>query len=110
MLAGIAVVVLATAVAIAVGIGTAARHRAQGAADAAALAAAADALAGQPGACVRAKELAVANGAHLDRCAVANSIADVTVSVPLPGALGPLGPVAARARAGPASVAGGPPR
>ncbi len=104
MLAGIGVVVAATGVAIAYGVGTEFRHRAQGAADAAALASAADVLAGPEGACERARQLAAANGARLERCAVAHSIADVTVSIELPGALRSLGPVRARARAGPASV------
>lgn len=107
MLAGIGVVVAATCVAVALGIGTELRHRAQGAADAAALAAASDAIAGEAGACERARQLAVANGAQVERCAVADSIADLTVSMQLPGVLRPLGPVRARARAGPASVAAG---
>lgn len=105
MLAGIGVVIAATAVALLLGIGTALQHRAQGAADAAALASAADALSGQAGACERARELAVANGARMDDCVVLHSIADVTVEVELPASLRWLGPVRARARAGPASVA-----
>ncbi|HVT20602.1 MAG TPA: Rv3654c family TadE-like protein [Mycobacteriales bacterium] len=104
LVAGIAVVATATGVALALGVGTEMRHRAQGAADAAALATAADALAGQAGACERGRQLAQANGAHLRTCSLHDAIADVTVDVDLPGVLGPLGPVAARARAGPASV------
>lgn len=104
MLAGIGVVVAATAVAMSLGIVTELRHRAQAAADAAALAAAADALAGEADACDRAAELAGANGAQVRACSVVDSIADLTVAVELPGALRPLGPVTARARAGPASA------
>lgn len=107
MLAGIGVVVAATGAALALGVGVEFRHRAQGAADAAALAAASDALAGEASACERARQLAAANGAHLRSCTVADSIADLTVAIDLPGALRSLGPVTARARAGPAS-AGGP--
>jgi secretion/DNA translocation related TadE-like protein len=104
MLTGIGVVVAATSLAIVYGVGTEFRHRAQGAADAAALASAADALAGPAGACERAGQLAAANGARLEQCTVAHSIADVTVSVDLPGVLRSFGPVRARARAGPASI------
>ena len=106
MLAGIGVVVLATGLSLALGLGTEGRHRAQSAAIAAALAAAADALAGPAGACERGRQLALANGARLQSCAVADAIADVTVAIDLPGALRALGPVTARARAGPASVGG----
>lgn len=107
MLGGIAVVLAGTGVALALGVGIDVRHRAQAAADAAALAAASDALAGQAGACERARELAVANGARLRSCSVVDSIADLTVSIDLPGALRPLGPATARARAGPASAGTG---
>ncbi|MGN6475217.1 MAG: Rv3654c family TadE-like protein [Mycobacteriales bacterium] len=110
MLTGIGLVVAATGVVIALGVGADMRHRAQGAADAAALAAAADALVGQAGACERARELATANGARLEGCSLTNAVAEVRVSVELPGALRRLGPVVARARAGPASVAAGPVR
>jgi secretion/DNA translocation related TadE-like protein len=104
MLAGIGVVVAATVVALALGVGLEVRHRAQGAADAAALAAAADSLAGPAGACERAREIAAANRARVRSCSVTDAIADLTVSVELPGALRPIGPVTARARAGPASI------
>lgn len=110
MLTGIGLVVAATGVVVALGVGAETRHHAQGAADAAALAAAADALVGPAGACERARELAAANGARLEGCSLTNAIADVQVSVDLPGALRPLGPVVARARAGPASVAAKPGR
>ncbi|HVS67194.1 MAG TPA: Rv3654c family TadE-like protein [Mycobacteriales bacterium] len=106
MLAGIVFVVAATAVALALGLGLDVRHRAQGAADAAALAAAADSLAGSAGACERAREIAAANGARLRSCSVVDAIADLTVSIELPGVLRAIGPVMARARAGPASVGG----
>jgi secretion/DNA translocation related TadE-like protein len=106
MLAGIGVVVATACVALAIGVGTEFRHRAQGAADAAALASAADALAGPAGACERARQLASANGARLEQCSVAHSIADVTVAIDLPGVLRSLGPVRARARAGPAGIGG----
>jgi secretion/DNA translocation related TadE-like protein len=98
------VVVIATVVAVALGLGTEVRHRAQAAADAAALAAAADALAGESGACDRARELASANSARLRSCTLADAISDVTVSIELPGLLRRLGSVTARARAGPASI------
>jgi secretion/DNA translocation related TadE-like protein len=104
MLAGMGVVVVATVVALALGLGTEVRHRAQAAANAAALAAAADAIAGEAGACERARELAVANGAELRSCTVSDAISDLTVSIELPGMLRRIGPVTARARAGPASV------
>lgn len=104
MLAAIGVVVIATGVALALCLGTEIRHRAQAAADAAALAAAADAIAGDAGACERARQLAGANGAQLRTCSVVDSISDLSVSIELPGVLRPLGPVIARARAGPASV------
>ena len=104
MLAAIGVVVVALVVALAVAFGTEVRHRAQSAASAAALAAAADALAGPAGACERGRQLAAANGAHIRSCSVTDSISDVTVAIDLPGILRRLGPVTARARAGPASV------
>ncbi|HVX70117.1 MAG TPA: Rv3654c family TadE-like protein [Mycobacteriales bacterium] len=108
MLAGIGVVLVALVVAVALVFGTEVRHRAEAAADAAALAAAADVLAGEAAACDRARDLAAANGAQLRTCSVADSISDLTVVIPLPGALRPLGPVTARARAGPVSVGGHP--
>jgi secretion/DNA translocation related TadE-like protein len=106
MLAAIGVVVVATLLALVLAVGTEVRHRAQAAADAAALAAAADAIAGEAGACERARELAVANGAQLRTCSLADSISDLTVSIELGGMLRPFGPVVARARAGPASIGG----
>jgi secretion/DNA translocation related TadE-like protein len=103
-LGGVSVIVVGTVVAIALGFGTEVRHRAQAAANAAALAAASDAIAGEAAACERARQLADLNGARLQSCAVHNAIADLTVGIELPGMLRPLGPVVARARAGPASI------
>jgi secretion/DNA translocation related TadE-like protein len=103
-LGGVSVIVVGTVVAVALGFGTEVRHRAQAAADAAALAAAADAIAGQAAACERARQFADRNGARLQSCAVHDAIADLTVGIDLPGMLRPLGPVVARARAGPASI------
>lgn len=78
----------------------AARHRAGSAADLAALAAADRALWGAPDACVKALEVARAQGAELVRCTVTGEIADVRVRA----RLGPYAP-SVRARAGPAPAA-----
>jgi len=85
-----------------VGAAAVARHRANTAADLAALAAAGRAALGEPGACTLAAEVARANAAGLDSCAVDGSaVVEVRVSVPV--RLGRLGvrSASARARAGP---------
>jgi secretion/DNA translocation related TadE-like protein len=104
VLIAIVLVMALTAVVLAVAVATRARHRATAAADAAALAAAGSALGGPDAACRHGAELAAVNQGRLVRCAVADAIADVTVAVPLPGALRFLGPAIGRARAAPASV------
>jgi len=94
-LVGVAVVLVGAAVV--------ARHRAGAAADLAALAAAGAAVQGDPRACAVAGELAAANAATLDSCAVgAGAVVELYVHVPV--RLGPLGVLdaRARARAGPA--------
>jgi len=87
-----------------VGAAAVARHRAGSAADLTALAAAGRAVLADPEACGVAGEVAGANGARLDRCAVAPD-GDVEVSVSVRVELGPVGvrTVTARARAGPVS-------
>lgn len=97
------VCVCATA-AVLVGQAAVARHRAEAAADLAALAAADAALWGGPAACAVASRVAVANDGVLDLCLVRDGIAEVTILVPLRGALSRLGPAGARARAGPGSL------
>ncbi|MFF1835073.1 Rv3654c family TadE-like protein [Streptomyces sp. NPDC058231] len=92
------------AVVLALGQAVAARHRAAGAADLAALAAADRALQGAEAACRAAREVAVAQGAVVVRCAVQGEIADVTARA----RFGPYGPEI-RARAGPATDGPGPP-
>ncbi|MCZ2813641.1 hypothetical protein O2W15_19610 [Modestobacter sp. VKM Ac-2979] len=86
-----------------VGAAVVARHRATSAADLVALAAAGRAVLGDPAACAVAEEVAAANEAVVDSCAVTSG-AVVEVRVHVPVRLGPLGVVdaPARARAGPA--------
>ncbi|HVU60280.1 MAG TPA: Rv3654c family TadE-like protein [Mycobacteriales bacterium] len=105
MLAGIGLVLVLTGVVVMVGVADQVRHRAGAAADAAALAAAASALDGENAACDRGADLAARNGATLVSCSITDGISDVTVAMTAPGVLAGLGPVRARARAGPASVA-----
>ncbi|MFD9866890.1 Rv3654c family TadE-like protein [Streptomyces niveus] len=84
------------AVILAMGQAVVARHRAGSAADLAALAAAGHALRGAEAACVRAAEVAGAQGAQVVRCAVVGEIADVTARADF----GPYAPTV-RSRAGP---------
>ncbi|MGZ4544723.1 MAG: Rv3654c family TadE-like protein [Blastococcus sp.] len=86
-----------------VGAAVAGRHRAAAAADFAALAGAARAVVGDPSACASAADVALANGATLQRCSLLpGAVVDVSVRVRV--RLGPLGVLQApgRARAGPA--------
>lgn len=84
-----------------VGAAHVAQHRAQVAADLGALAGAVRAWQGEPAACARAAELAVANGARLTRCTLAGLDLTVTVQVTPALAAGLAGPATATARAGP---------
>ncbi|MBV2357894.1 hypothetical protein KUM39_26660 [Streptomyces sp. J2-1] len=83
---------------LALGQAVVVRHRAAGSADLAALTAADHWAEGEDGACDRARELAVAQGSRVVRCALTGDISDVTAAVGR-------GPFAAevRARAGPAA-------
>ncbi|MFE7512817.1 Rv3654c family TadE-like protein [Streptomyces sp. NPDC057540] len=81
---------------LALGQAVAARHRAGGAADLAALAAADRALWGEGEACAAASRVAVAQGAELVRCVVADGVSEVTARV----VRGPYRPEV-RSRAGP---------
>ena len=85
------------------GQAVAARHRAGGAADLAALAAADQARWGSPDACVKAVEVARAQGAELVRCTILGEIADVRVRA----RFGPYAP-SVRSRAGPPLAEPGP--
>lgn len=82
------------------------QRRAASAADLAALAAAAalqrPAMPAAAGPCVRAREVAAANGARLERCAVTGQEVRVSVSVEVATLVGGTWTVAGRARAGPA--------
>ena len=84
-----------------VGEAVVARHRVDSAADLAALAAAERALAGGRPACVAAAQVAREAGAVLVRCAVVGRVSEVTAERRLGGLLALVGPVRARARAGP---------
>ena len=96
--ASVAVLLVVAMFAIELGAAAVARRTAESAADAAALAAATLVLEGQEIACSAARELAAANGAHLEECAVVNLDVLVRTSV----SAGLLGRRAvARARAGP---------
>lgn len=79
-----------------------AHRQAQAAADLAALAAAA-AIQSSADACAAAERTATGNGAALAGCDVRGEDAVVRVEVDVPGGLSRFGPVAASARAGPAS-------
>jgi secretion/DNA translocation related TadE-like protein len=104
VVAAIALVVAATVVAFGYAVATLERHRAAAAADASALAAALDAVRGPGVACSDAAALARRNDASVSRCELAGSVAEVTVSVRLPGVLAGFGPAIGVARAGPASL------
>jgi secretion/DNA translocation related TadE-like protein len=76
-----------------------ARARATAAADAAALAGAQQLLEGSAVACARAFDLARRNGALLTSCDAQDSDVQVSVAVPLHGALARFGAIRARSRA-----------
>jgi secretion/DNA translocation related TadE-like protein len=99
-----ALVAVATVAAIGYGAATFERHRASAAADAAALAIALEAVQGPAVACGDGASLARLDGATVTRCELQGSVADVEVSVHLPGPLGRFGSATGRARAGPASL------
>jgi len=80
------------------------RHRADAAADAAALAAAGEGGLDPDAACADAREAAARVGADLVRCTLSGPYATVTVRMVPPSSLRWLGPVSARARAGPADT------
>jgi secretion/DNA translocation related TadE-like protein len=107
MIAAMALVLAAATIAIGYAVATIERHRAGAAADAAALAAALDAVRGPAAACQQATRLATLDRARLSRCTVSGSIADVSVTVGLPGLFVTLGPATGRARAGPVGAAAG---
>ena len=98
-----AVLAVVGAAVLLIGAAVVARHRAGSAADLAALAAAGRAVQGDADPCAAAHEVAAANGATVDSCAV-SAAAVVELRVHVPVRLGPLGVVdaPARARAGPA--------
>lgn len=99
---GLTVVLLAVAAVLAsLGSLLVARHQATSAADLAALSVAQHALEGEEAACAAARTVAGAQGATVVRCHLEPDLdAVVTVAVPLPGRLEPLGRVTAVARAG----------
>ncbi|MEU9990102.1 Rv3654c family TadE-like protein [Streptomyces sp. NPDC048045] len=98
-LGAIAVLCAVFGAVLALGQAVVVRHRAAGAADLAALAAADHWAEGGDRACARARQIAVAQGTRLMRCAIVGEISDVT-------AASGRGPFAAevRARAGPAGA------
>jgi secretion/DNA translocation related TadE-like protein len=99
-----ALVAVATVAAIGYGAATFERHRASAAADATALTAALSAIQGPAVACRQGQSLARLNGAIVTRCELQGSVADVEVSVRLPGVLARFGSATGEARAGPASI------
>ncbi|GAA4350180.1 Rv3654c family TadE-like protein [Angustibacter luteus] len=103
----LATVLVAVVLALLVGgvaVAVLARHRAVVAADLAALAGAAAARSsGAP--CERARSVAGANGAALQRCAVTGQVVQVRVAVRPPGPVGRLGLASASAAAGPSGQA-----
>jgi secretion/DNA translocation related TadE-like protein len=103
VVAAMALVVAAAVMAIGYGVATMERHRAAAAADATALAAALSAVHGGAVACRDGDSLARLDGATVTRCVLQGPVAEVEVSVRLPGMLGAFGPAIGRARAGPAS-------
>lgn len=99
-----ALVVAAAVMAIGYAVATVERHRAAAAADAAALAVALTAVRGPAAACQNGSSLAHLDGATVTGCDLHGAVADVVVTVRLPGVLGGFGPAIGRARAGPASL------
>jgi secretion/DNA translocation related TadE-like protein len=99
-----ALVVVAAGVAVGYGIATVARHRAAAAADAAGLTVALWAVDGAATACAKGAETARLNGGVETRCIVDGAVAQVGVTVALPGLLAAWGPATGRARAGPVSM------
>jgi secretion/DNA translocation related TadE-like protein len=104
----IAIVTAAAGAMIAVGIAVYERHRAAAAADAVALKAALESLDGPTVACRDGAALGRLDGAVVSRCVLDGSIADVEVTIRLPGVLAAIGPATGRARAGPASITSAP--
>ncbi len=102
------IVVLVTWTATAIGVLEVAavqqRHRAGAAADAAALAAAGEGGLDPVVACAAARAAAAQVGGRLRSCAMSGPYAVVAVAVPSPDPIEWLGPVVARARAGPAGL------
>lgn len=101
VLAAGGLVLAAGLVAALLGAAVVTRHRVEAAADLAALAAADAAIFGPATACERAGRVAAAGAGTLMSCTLSNGVADVVVVVRGSGLLAHLGPVAARARAGP---------
>lgn len=96
----------ATAVALWYGAAVVERHRAATAADAVVLDVALKSIQGPVAACRDGGVLGRQNGARLVRCELLGSIADVSVTVRLPGLLARFGAATARARAGPVGTTG----
>lgn len=98
----LAVVLAAAAAAIGLlGLAVAAAHRATAAADLAALAGADGAVEGPARACSLAGTVAARNAALLESCQVTGAVVEVSVRGTRTGLSAALGPVRARARAGP---------
>jgi secretion/DNA translocation related TadE-like protein len=103
----VALVGAATAVALSYGAAVVDRHRAAAAADAVALDVALKAIEGPAMACREAALLGRLDGARVSRCDLQGTIADVSVSVRLPGLLARFGSAVGRARAGPVGALSG---
>jgi secretion/DNA translocation related TadE-like protein len=95
------VLVVVSALVATLGAVAVARHRAAAVADLAALAAASHALEGSTAACGRARQVAQAQRARLETCALDGLDVLVEVSVRPPGPLGGYGQARAASRAGP---------
>ncbi len=95
-----------TGVVLAVSMTAVCRQRAAGAADMAALAAAGDPSGDPESMCGRAHAIGFANRSRVLSCRISGDTVEIAVAVDLPGALAGLGPLVARARAGPANSAG----
>lgn len=99
-----ALVAATAGMAICYGAATLERHRAAAAADAVALDVAIRALDGPMSACRAGAALGRVDGAEVTRCDLQGAVADIVVTVRLPGLLARLGPAIGTARAGPASA------
>jgi secretion/DNA translocation related TadE-like protein len=104
VLTAMALVAIATVAAVGYGAATLERHRASAAADAAALATALEAVQGPAVACGQGGSLARLDGATVTRCQLQGSVADVEVTIGLPGVLARFGSAVGHARAGPVSL------